>query len=331
MAKAKFNTRDMVRKMKLNPKRVATAKSWIEAVMSTTIDDDLFDALKDGVILCQLMNKFKKNSCKKFKPSKVAFVARSNIEIYLKAVKKYGVKETECFDTNDLYDGVGKDKVINNIYALSSIATKKGYNGPSIGIKYHSQNKRQFTEEQLIQSRMKGSIPIWNQGDIQIKTKNQDAYGIIKTDKSMQTHTGAISKWEMGSLHNDISSKNDNYGIVKGNNLPKHSNVQSKWAKGSIANDISSKNDNYGIVKGNGLAKHSNVQSKWEQGSIANDVSNKNDNYGIVKGNNLPKHSNVPSKWEQGSIANDISSNNDDYGIVKGPQQQTNEMEMEME
>jgi hypothetical protein len=299
--------------------RASEAQKWIETIMGIKFND-FFEEIKDGVILCELCNTIKPGSCPqgKYKKSSVAFVCRTNIQIYLEGCGKIGVPKIDCFETRDLYDGQRLDAVVNNIFALSAASRNiDSFEGPYIGVTYAQKNQRNFTQEQL--NKTKSAVPIWNKGDVEQKQKNMDSYGIIKVEKDAQKHSGVQGVWDQGSLQSDTSSKHDSYGIIKNADLTKHTGVQSKWEQGSLQNDTSSKHDSYGIVKNADLTKHSGVQSKWEQGSLQNDTSSKHDSYGIIKNADQTKHSGVQSKWEQGSLETNTSTQHDSYGVIKVP------------
>jgi len=296
-----------------DPNRAKEAQEWVEKVIGKKFGN-FFEEIRDGVALCELVNKIKPGTCQKYKPSSVAFVCRTNIEIYLGGCKKLGVPETDRFESRDLYDKQRLDAVVANIYALSAAARNEpAFKGPYIGVKYADKNVRNFSQEVLNKS--KSAVPLWNQGDKEMKQENIDAYGIIK-GKDMDKHSGVQSAWEKGSLAQDLSSGHDSHGIVVVKNLEKHSGVQSAWEKGSLANDISSQHDSHGIVVVKGLEKHSGVQSKWEKGSLQNDIASQHDSHGIVVVKGLDKHSGVQSKWEKGSLQNDVSPQHDSHGIV---------------
>jgi hypothetical protein len=304
--------------MSADPDREKEAKGWIETVLEKKLSGSLMDALKDGVLLCELANAIQPNTCSKYKSSSVAFVCRQNIEIYLNGCEKLGVPKTDRFESRDLFDAQRPKAVVDNIFALSAASRNiSSFKGPYIGVKYAEKNERNFSDEVLAKS--KSAVPMWNQGDKEHKTENIDAYGIVK-GKDMDKHTGALSKWEQGALQNDTASQHDTYGIVKVKGMDKHSGAQSKWDQGSLATDTASQHDSYGIVKVKGADRHSGVQGKWEQGSLANDTSSQHDSYGIVKVKGTDRHSGVQSKWEEGSIPTDTSSKHDSYGVVKNPQ-----------
>ena len=83
---------------------------------------DFGEILKDGVVLCKLMNKLQPGSVKKFK-EKVeciqiylfkthfhviqgpAFLLMENVQAFINAAKSYGVPDEEMFLTPDLFEG----------------------------------------------------------------------------------------------------------------------------------------------------------------------------------------------------------------------------------
>jgi len=96
------------------------------------------EALKDGIVLCQLANALE---------CEMAFKQMENIGKYLEATYEYGVSKNDSFQTVDLYEVQNMAAVINGIHALGRKAGTKGKLG--IGPKESQQNKREFTEEQL--------------------------------------------------------------------------------------------------------------------------------------------------------------------------------------
>eukprot|EP01084_Bolivina_argentea_P140429 246860_1 len=240
-----YNTQDIAKKKDLNPDEVAEVKGWMETVMGKSYDD-FFEDIRDGVEICELLNKIKPGTCKKFKKSQVVFVARTNIQIFIQGCKKLGIPESDCIETRDLFDQQNLNDVVINLYAVSSISTKHNFGGPFIGIKYADKNKRNFSQETLNKS--KSAVPSWNKGSIETKKKGMDGYGIVKTSKQMQQHSGVLNKWEQGAKEVNTSSI-DGYGIVKTEkSMQNPSQVQGAWQKG--ANEVNTTNqDSYGIVK----------------------------------------------------------------------------------
>lgn len=281
---------------------------------------DFFDDIRDGVELCKLLNKIKPNLIaeKKFKKSKIVFVARTNIQLFIEGCKKLGIPETDCFETRDLFDQQNLQNVVQTMYAVSAISRKHNFQGPFIGKKYAEQNKRNFSAEVLAKS--KSAVPQMAKGGIAHETKGMDGYGIVKTDKSMQNPSQAQGAWQKGA--NKVENKGmDGYGIVKTDkSMQKPSNVQSKWQQGGIAQDNKGM-DSYGIVKTDKeMQKPSNVQSKWQQGGIAQENKGM-DSYGIVKTDKeMQNPSQAQGAWQQGAKPVD-KSGMDSYGIIKTNEQ----------
>ena len=55
----------------------------------------LKQVLKNGVVLCKLMNKISPGAIAKFKESGPAFLLMENVQSFLKAIKTYGVSDEE--------------------------------------------------------------------------------------------------------------------------------------------------------------------------------------------------------------------------------------------
>eukprot|EP00301_Raphidiophrys_heterophryoidea_P011474 c17591_g1_i1.p1 GENE.c17591_g1_i1~~c17591_g1_i1.p1 ORF type:complete len:291 (-),score=69.36 c17591_g1_i1:192-1064(-) len=80
------------------------------------------NALKDGVLLCKLMNILKPGSVSKINTNKMAFMMMENIGNYLKACQVYGVRNSELFQTIDLYEEQNMHAVVTNILAVARLA-----------------------------------------------------------------------------------------------------------------------------------------------------------------------------------------------------------------
>jgi len=82
--------------------------------------------------------------------------------------KKLGMRETDVFVTQDLYEGDNLTLVCDQIFALSALSRAvASFNGPYIGsAKFATENKRAFTEDQL--KKAKCAVPILNEGSVEI-------------------------------------------------------------------------------------------------------------------------------------------------------------------
>merc|ERR1712107_896056 len=125
---------------KFSPERAKTCITWIEEVTGSKLGDmkdhiDFAEHLKDGSVLCSLINCLQPGSVKKINTLKAPFKQRENIEMYLKACANYGLKEQDLFQVNDLYENKNLYMVVDNLYSL--------------GVKVSTENKRNFYEDTL--------------------------------------------------------------------------------------------------------------------------------------------------------------------------------------
>merc|ERR1712079_866063 len=95
---------------------------------------DFTEMLKDGVMLCNLINALQPGSVKKINTLKTSFKQRENIEMYLKACATYGLKEQDLFQVNDLYENKNLYMVVDNLYNLGGMTQKNGWDGPVLGV-----------------------------------------------------------------------------------------------------------------------------------------------------------------------------------------------------
>jgi len=125
--------------------------AWICAIVNRDAPaaghDNVHAFLKDGTVLCELINQIAPGSVKKVNNSKMAFKQMENISKFLDALEAFGVKKLDSFQTVDLYEAGNIMQVYNCLFTLSSMATSKGYPGPSIGVKVATKNERNHSEE----------------------------------------------------------------------------------------------------------------------------------------------------------------------------------------
>ncbi|XP_067663015.1 myophilin-like [Haliotis asinina] len=133
------------------------AREWIETLIGRPLSenggdlgvDGMHAVLKDGVLLCQVMNCLQPGSVKKINETRMAFKQMENISNFLQAAEKYGCSKTDMFQTVDLYEKTNMVQVVNAIHALGRMAQKNGFDGPVLGPKESHQNKRDFSLETL--------------------------------------------------------------------------------------------------------------------------------------------------------------------------------------
>uniref|UniRef100_A0A0X3PAW3 Transgelin n=1 Tax=Schistocephalus solidus TaxID=70667 RepID=A0A0X3PAW3_SCHSO len=127
--------------------------TWIEQLLEIKLERSKIyeDILRDGVILCKVINKIKPGSVKKINEgATMPFKIMENINAFLDAIKNYGVPTADLFQTVDLFEKKDIGQVTQTIFALGrTCQTHPEYTGPTLGPKLAQENKREFTEEQL--------------------------------------------------------------------------------------------------------------------------------------------------------------------------------------
>ncbi|XP_059468373.1 muscle-specific protein 20 [Neocloeon triangulifer] len=134
-----------------NKEQEAEVLQWIFNVIGEPVPAGQYeDILKDGVVLCNLINKLAPGSVKKIQTKGTNFQLMENIQRFQQAVRKYGVPDEEIFQTADLFERRNIAQVTLSLYALGRITQKHPeYNGPSLGPKMAEKHEREFSEEQL--------------------------------------------------------------------------------------------------------------------------------------------------------------------------------------
>jgi len=300
---------------KFDPDRQAACQAWIEALTGKEFSDEGFHAnLKDGILLCKAVNKIKKKSVKKINKGKMAFTQRENIVNYLNACKKLGMRDTDCFVSQDLFEGDNMVAVIDQIYALGALSRKTdGFDGPYFGVKFADENKREFTEEQIKAG--KKFVPLQNAGSIAVeKSKGTDKIVMYaKAGTELGKSKGGISQQNAGSIAVDKGKGTDKivkYGLV-GQNMGESVDKSgiSQQNAGSIAVDKGKGTDNivkYGLVgQDMGESVDKSGVSQQNAGSIAIEKEKGTDHivkYGKV-GQDMGKSTGGTSQQNAGSIA----------------------------
>ncbi|CAG9763020.1 unnamed protein product [Ceutorhynchus assimilis] len=137
---------------KRNPALDAEAQQWIESILGAKFPPNQAyeDVLRDGTVLCQLINKLAPGSVPKINTSGGQFKLMENITNFQKAILNYGVPDNDLFQTVDLWEKKDISGVTNTIFAIGRAAWKHPeWPGPHLGPKPADENKRDFTEEQL--------------------------------------------------------------------------------------------------------------------------------------------------------------------------------------
>jgi hypothetical protein len=126
--------------------------AWIAQVLGEPAPAGIAydDYLRDGQVLCRLMNKLQPGSIKKINTSGAQFKFMENINNFQKALMAYGLHEIDVFQTTDLFEKKDIPMVTKTMYALGRTTYKHPeWKGPNLGPKPSEENKREFDEETL--------------------------------------------------------------------------------------------------------------------------------------------------------------------------------------
>nr|CAD2192851.1 unnamed protein product [Meloidogyne enterolobii] len=111
---------------------------WISYVTGETLPttgdiNEFISTLKDGVLLCKLVNALSRNSDEKVNNSVLPFRYAANIAYFLSFVGNY-VGKNELFKTVDLYEGQDPNSVLVCLAALAR-KSEKVFGKPGLGPK----------------------------------------------------------------------------------------------------------------------------------------------------------------------------------------------------
>jgi len=115
----------------------AAVVHWIEEIVPDTPKGGLSVAewLKDGKVLCALVNAIKPGTIKKVNTMNAPFKQMENITYFMNAARELGVPESSMFGTPDLYEEKNMGSVINclNIFGGAIQISVPEFAGPKLG------------------------------------------------------------------------------------------------------------------------------------------------------------------------------------------------------
>eukprot|EP01113_Clastostelium_recurvatum_P010599 TRINITY_DN1528_c0_g1_i1.p1 TRINITY_DN1528_c0_g1~~TRINITY_DN1528_c0_g1_i1.p1 ORF type:complete len:718 (-),score=112.69 TRINITY_DN1528_c0_g1_i1:220-2301(-) len=115
---------------------LAESRDWIERVIGEKFPSDDFQvSLKNGTFLCKLANQIKPGLIPKINPGKGDFAERENLAFFISACKKLGLKDTQVFEANDLFEAKRIRNVAIALYWLGRAARMvPTYKGPHLNL-----------------------------------------------------------------------------------------------------------------------------------------------------------------------------------------------------
>ncbi|KAI9891527.1 MAG: hypothetical protein M1814_002650 [Vezdaea aestivalis] len=127
MASVPSLNKDMrnLRLSKYTPKAAADVKDWIEESLGERLSSgDLLESLKNGILLCRLVNLALAPPGIKYKKSSMPFVQMENISHFLRAsqLPPFSLQPHDMFLTVDLYENKDPTQVLQCLAAFSRVA-----------------------------------------------------------------------------------------------------------------------------------------------------------------------------------------------------------------
>ncbi|XP_051982488.1 calponin-1-like [Xyrauchen texanus] len=135
---------------KYDPQMEEDLRMWIYEVTGRVVPENFMEGLKDGVILCELINKLQPRSVPKVNQSNLNWHKLENITHFVRAIGEYGLKAPDIFEANDLFEDMNHTQVQCTLMTLAGLAKTKGfYTKNDIGVKYAAKKQRTFTPEKM--------------------------------------------------------------------------------------------------------------------------------------------------------------------------------------
>lgn len=103
---------------KRDPEQEKEAQEWIELMLGEKFPDTFEASLRNGIILCKLMNKLRPGIIQKINISGGDYKLMDNISQFHRAAQHWGVPEVDLFNANDLYEQKNIVLVTQTIFAI---------------------------------------------------------------------------------------------------------------------------------------------------------------------------------------------------------------------
>lgn len=109
---------------------------WIEAVLEDCIPPKPFEELlKDGVLLCRVMNTIKPGSISKIQKPFTKDAHMANLNAFIDACRSFGIADEHLFAPEDLWEAKNIPKVVCTMLEMGKKMYDAGWEGASLGPK----------------------------------------------------------------------------------------------------------------------------------------------------------------------------------------------------
>ncbi|KAJ3601606.1 hypothetical protein NHX12_032574 [Muraenolepis orangiensis] len=127
---------------------------WIQDVTGKPLGEPFMECLKDGVLLCELINTLQPGSVRKINQSTQNWHQLENIANFVRAITAYGLKLHDLFEANDLFENTNHTQVQSTLITLAGVAKSKGFHSQyDMGVNYTEKHPRRFAPEKLKEGR----------------------------------------------------------------------------------------------------------------------------------------------------------------------------------
>ncbi|XP_071060017.1 calponin-1 [Pseudochaenichthys georgianus] len=149
---------------KYDPQKEEDLRLWIEDVTGKQVGENFMESLKNGVLLCELINVLQPGSVRKISQSTQNWHQLENIGNFVRAITEYGLRPDDIFEANDLFENTNYTQVQSTLLALTGmhrnviglqmgtnkLASQKGMT--SYGTRRHLYDSKMAMESPLDQS-----------------------------------------------------------------------------------------------------------------------------------------------------------------------------------
>jgi hypothetical protein len=224
---------DLEIKRKIMGKRDVTkeaeVRDWIQDVTGEKYShpDDIQASLKDGILLCKLANKILPGSVSSIATQKMPFMQMGNVNSFLTAIQKIGVKKSDLFVVIDLYEGKNIPVVVECLYSLGGVCMTNKWKGPLIGVKRSEKKEINFTDEQIRTGQ--NTLTQISVGSEKVNIGRDTSRDVVKTTE--KSTSGEGTHWTGGS-NKVVMDRDTSRDVVK--TTTKSVNQEStQWTGGS--------------------------------------------------------------------------------------------------
>ncbi|KAL6041527.1 calponin [Balamuthia mandrillaris] len=128
-------------KQQMEPERVKAALRWVYQVAKRPLPKEGFspsdlltlDCLKSGKLLCAVANAIRPGIIPRVNQRPIPLMERENLQLYLAACVKMGLRTSDLFTVSDLYEDKYPNAVLHHIGAISRLASScSSFKGPRL-------------------------------------------------------------------------------------------------------------------------------------------------------------------------------------------------------